>query len=142
MFNYITAHQAIEDVNAMEAVFNSDLLKAVLPQLTIRNHAQIVSYWQGKSKEWLDTQQYVMHIGRDRTKTMAVRLNEWGLMYHKLKDIFNECKADEALFHHHLVEAGVTRKAWRSKLWFHFSKKHSSLQLSIFCWNGFYESHH
>ena len=116
----------MEDVKAMEAVFSSDLMKAVLSKLSVRSHAQIVSYWQQKSKEWLNAQQFVTHMGRDCTRTMAVRLNEWGLRYEDLSEIFDKCKPDEASFHANLLEAGVTRRPWRSKLWLHFSKKHSS----------------
>ena len=46
----------MEDVKAMEAVFSSDLTKTVLSKLSVRSHAQIISYWQQKSKEWLNTQ--------------------------------------------------------------------------------------
>ena len=59
--------------------------------------------------------------------TMGVRLNEWGLRYDDLRDIFDKYKTDEASFHSHLLEAGVARRPWRSKLWQHFSKKQSSL---------------
>ena len=130
----------MEDVKAIVAVFSSDLLKTVLSQITVRSQAQILSYWQDKSKEWLDAQQFVTKMGKECTKTMAIRLNESGLTYDKLRGIFDEHKADEASFHHHLIEAGVTRKTWRSKLWHHFLKKQSSY--SILFLNGFYESHH
>ena len=69
----------MEDVKAMVAVFSSDLMKTVLSKLSVRSHAQIVSYWQQKRKEWVNAQQFVTHMGRDCTQTMAVHLNEGGL---------------------------------------------------------------
>ena len=48
-----------------------------------------------------------------------------GLLYDDLKRIF-DWSTDEALLYSHLVNAGVARKPWRSKLWLHFSKKQSS----------------
>ena len=126
-FIHSIAHRAMADVKAMEAVFSSDLMKDVLSKLSIQTHAQIVTYWQQKSKEWLSAQQFVTHMGRDCTRTMAVRLNEWGLRYDDLRDIFDNYKTDEASFHSHLLEAGVARRPWRSKLWQHFLKKQSSL---------------
>ena len=54
----------MEDVKAMVAVFSSDLLKTVLSQLTFQSQAQILSYWQDRSKEWLDAQQFVTKMGR------------------------------------------------------------------------------
>jgi len=115
----------MEDVKAMKAVFTSDLMRDVLHNLSIRSHARMVAYWQQKSREWLNAQQFVTHLGRDCTRTMAVRLNERGLLYDDLKRIFDR-STDETSFHSHLVEAGVARKPWRSKLWLHFSKKQSS----------------
>jgi len=115
----------MEDVKAMKAVFSSNLMKTVLSQLTIRSHAQIVAYWQERIKEWLGAQQFVTHMGRDCTQTMAVRLNKWDLTYDRLRETFDKCKTDEASFHHHLLEAGVSRRAWQSKIWLHFSKKQS-----------------
>ena len=66
----------MDDVKAMVAVFSRDLMKTVLSKLSVRSHAQIVSYWQQKSKERLNAQQFVTHRGRDCTRTMAVSLNE------------------------------------------------------------------
>ena len=116
-----TAHRALEDMKAMEAVFSCDSIKAVLSKLTVQSHAQIVAYWQEKSKEWLGMHQFVTHMGRDYTRTMAIHLNKWDLQYDKLQDIFHSSKSDEASFNDHLIEAGVTR-AWCNKLWFNFSK--------------------
>ena len=116
----------MEDVKAMEAVFSSDLMKTVLSQLTIRNHPQIVAYWQERSNEWLGAQQFVTHMGRECSRTMALRLNERDLTYDKLRDIFDNCNAEETSFHDHLRKAGVTRKAWRNKLWLHFTEDSSS----------------
>ena len=62
----------------MEAVFSSDFMKDVLSKLSVQAHAQIVTYWQQKRKEWLNTQQFVTLMGRDCTQTMAAYLNEWG----------------------------------------------------------------
>ena len=61
---FTTAHRAMEDVKAMVAVFSSDLLKNVLSQLTFQSQAQILSYWQDRSKEWLDAQQFVTKMGK------------------------------------------------------------------------------
>ena len=104
----------MEDVKAMKAVFSSDFMKDVLSNLSIRSHAQIVAYWQQKSREWLNAQQFVMHLGRDCTQTMALCLNERGLLYDDLKRIFDR-STDEASFHSHLFDAGVARKPWQSK---------------------------
>ena len=76
----------MEDVKAMVAVFSSNLTNTVLPKLSVRSHAQITSYWQQKSKEWLNAQQFVTHMGRDCTQKMAMRLNEWGLRYMDLRE--------------------------------------------------------
>ena len=59
-----------------------------MSNLSIRSHAQIVTYWQQKSREWLNAQQFVMHLGRGCTRTMALRLNERGLLYDDLKQIY------------------------------------------------------
>lgn len=113
----------MEDVKAMQAVFSKDTMKPVLSQLSLRTHGQIVAYWQERSKEWLSAQQFVTRMGRDCTRTMAVRLNEWNITYENLQETFDEHMRDEESFNKHLCDAGVTRKAWRSKIWFHFSKK-------------------
>ena len=128
---YYTAHRAMKDVKAMQAMFTSNLLKKVLPESTIRNHTQIISYWQEKSREWLGAQQFVTDMGRDCTKTMAVRLNENGVTYDKLRDAFEKFNCNEASFHEHLQVAGVTRRAWRSEIWLHF-QGNSCLLSSIF----------
>ena len=99
MLNF-TAHHAMEDVKAMEAVFSSDLMKTVFSQLTIQSHPQIVAYWQERSKEWLGAQQFVAHMGRECTGTMALRLNERDLTY--VRDTFDKCNAEETSFHDHL----------------------------------------
>ena len=70
----------MEDVKAMKAVFSSNLMRDVMSNLSIRSHAQIVTYWQQKSREWLNTQQFVTYLGRDCTRTMALRLNERGIL--------------------------------------------------------------
>ena len=111
--------------HAVKAVFSSNLMKTVLSQLTIRSHPQIVAYWQERSKEWLGAQQFVTHMGRECTRTMALRLNERDLTCNKLGDTFDKCNAEETSFHNHLLKAGVTRKAWRNKLWLHFTEKSS-----------------
>ena len=116
----------MEDVKAMVAVFSSNLMKTVLSKLSVRSHAQIVCYWQQKSKEWLNAQQFVIHMGRDCTRTMAVCLNKGGLRYEDIREIYDKCKPDEASFYANLLEAGITRRPWRSKLWLHFSKKQCS----------------
>ena len=116
----------MENVKAMVAVFSSDLMRTVLSKLSVRSHAQIVSYWQQKSKERLNAQQFVMHMGRDCTRTMAVHLNKGGLRYEDYREIYDKCKPDEASFHTNLLVAGITRRPWRSKLWLHFSKKQCS----------------
>ena len=100
----------MEDVKAMVAVSSSDLMKTVLSKLSVRSHAQ----------------QFVIHMGRDCTRTMAVRLNEGGLRYEDNREIYDKCKPDEASFHANLLEAGITRRPWHSKLWLHFSKKQCS----------------
>ena len=113
----------MEDVKAMRAVFTSDLMKDVLSKLSVQFHDQIIAYWHQKSKEWLSAQQFVTHMGRDCTQTMAMHLNKWGITYDDLRDIFEKCKTDETVFHSHLLEAGAARRPWQNKLWQHFLKK-------------------
>ena len=113
----------MEDVKVMKAVFTSDLIKDMLSTLLVRSHGQIVAYWHQKSKEWLSAQQFVAHMGRDCTQTMSVCLNKWDITYDNLRDIFEKCKTDKAVFHSYLLEAGVARRPWRNKLWQHFLKK-------------------
>ena len=110
----------------MEAVFSCNSMKAVLSKLTVQSHAQIVAYWQEKSKEWLGAQQFVTHMGRDCTRTMAIRLNEWDLQYDKLQDIFHSCKSDEALFHDHLIKAGVQEELGTANYGFTFQNLRDS----------------
>ena len=70
----------------MKAAF-TNLMRDVLFNLSLESHAQIVASWQQKSREWLNAQKFVMHLGRDCTQTMAMHLNKQGLLYDGLKRI-------------------------------------------------------
>ena len=131
----------MEDVKAMKAVFTGDLMKDMLSQLSVQPHGQIVAYWQQKSKEWLSTQQFMTHMGRDCMRTMAVHFNEWGITYDDLRDTFEKCKTDETVFHSHLLKAGVARRPWRNKLWQHFSKNNLLYSFSSLYSSLFYSNH-
>ena len=119
-FTISTAHRALEDVKAMRQIFTTDTMNPVLSQLTIRNSRQITDQWQAKRNEWVAAQQFVVHFGRDCSKTMAIRLKEWNITYDELKSFFSEYNTSEA-FDDQLRQRGIHRKAWRNKIWLHFS---------------------
>lgn len=104
----------------MRRIFSTDAMKSILCQLTVRNTSQIIAQWQEKRNEWIAAQQFVGHFGRECTKTMAIRLKEWSITYDELKSIFRAYSTREA-FDEQLRERGVNRKAWRNKIWLHFS---------------------
>ena len=119
-FTISTPYRALEDVKAMRQIFTTDTMNPVLSQLTIRNGCQITDQWQAKWNEWVAAQQFVVHFGRGCTKTMAIRLKEWNITYDELKSFFSEYNTSEA-FDDQLCQRGIHRKAWRNKIWLHFS---------------------
>ena len=112
-----------------------EMLELILSQLTIRHSSQIAAHWQKKRKEWIGAQQFVVHFGRDCSKTMALRLNEWNIMYHR-----NGYNSHES-FNDQLKQAKVNRKAWCNKIWHHFRNRCQSTYLKDNT-NDFYKSHY
>ena len=53
---------------------------------------------------------------------MAKRLGQLKLPYEVLKSAFEDNMDNIQAFHECLREAGITRKAWRDKIWSHFRK--------------------
>ena len=120
------AHRALEDVRAMKRIFSSDLLHPLLSNLTIQSKSNIVAYWQRLHHERIVSQQFIIHLWRAYTKMMAKRLNEHGITYEMLKSTFEDNCDDRQAFDSQLHEAGVKRKAWRDKIWDHFTGRKST----------------
>ena len=118
----VVAHRAMEDVKAMKRVFTTETLKPILSQLTIHHSSKILARWQQKRKEWIGAQQFVVHFGKDCSKTMALRLNERNITYQGLESMFDSCDSHES-FDDLLKQAGINRKAWRGKIWQYFSTR-------------------
>ena len=117
-----TAHRALEDVKAMNQIFQNDSFSTVLKHLTYRSIAQIFSEWEAKRFDYIAAQKAVAEYGRGTTKAMANCLVQLQLTSDKIEAMFSSSLSVSS-FDDNLKKAGVKMKSWRTKLWNHFSKK-------------------
>ena len=115
-----TTHRALEGVHAMKRIFYSNVLHSLLSNLTIQSKSGILA----KPASWKDC--FSTIYGRFRTKMMAKHLNEHGNTYEMFRSTFEDNCDNFQAFDSQLHEAGVKRKAWRDKIWYHFTRQKST----------------
>ena len=112
---YTLAHRALADVEAMERLFVSTPLVALLSALPTRSGTQEVDQWHTQQCQHSRCTQILSSLGKHITAAQAKRLDVIGLSFEVMLALCQSCPDDES-FIALLKVRGVNSKPLREKL--------------------------
>ena len=117
--SFITAHQALADVNALKECLFKTEIKQTMSSIEIRSARQEKKEWQIRTKIRVDTKKLMFHFGKTISHNIARKMAMGGVGYAAIEEIFVQNNSKEA-FHDAMNGKLKLSRVTRDKIFNHF----------------------